>query len=386
MWEKLMKLRPNVEATKTLVSWHGPAQTGWTHRDYHALAREGYSRNAIAYRCVRLVAEAAAAAPMVVTPANHPLAILLARPNPEQIGAELLEMFFGYLQVSGNGFLHALSLEDEPPRELYALRADRMTVIPGAQGWPLGWDYRGPAGVVRHERCPLTEQSPILHVKIFNPVDDWYGLSPLEAAACAIDIHNAGGAWAKALIDNAARPSGALVYSGVGGSDRLSPEQFARLKQQLADAHTGAENAGRPLLLEGGLDWKPMSLSPADMDFIEARHAAAREIALAFGVPPMLLGIPGDNTYANYREANLALLRQTVLPLANKTASALENWLGARWPEAGDATVRVDLDSIAGLSAEREAAWARIGAADFLSTAEKRQLAGFGPPASEEGS
>ena len=56
------------------------------------------------------------------------------------------------------------------------------------------------------------------------------------------------------------------------------------------------------MLLEGGLDWKSMSLSPKDMDFLEAKHSAAREIALALGVPPMLLGIPGDNTFANYQD------------------------------------------------------------------------------------
>ncbi len=71
-----------------------------------------------------------------------------------------------------------------------------------------------------------------------------------------------------------------------------------------------------------------MALSPRDMDFMEAKNGAAREIALAFGVPPMLLGIPGDNTYANYAEANRAFWRQTVLPLAERTAAALGDWLG----------------------------------------------------------
>ena len=72
----------------------------------------------------------------------------------------------------------------------------------------------------------------------------------------------------------------------------LSNAQFERLKTELADQYQGTANAGRPMLLEGGLDWKAMSLSPKDMDFIEAKHSAAREIALAFGVPPMLLGDP----------------------------------------------------------------------------------------------
>ncbi len=84
----------------------------------------------------------------------------------------------------------------------------------------------------------------------------------------------------------------------------LTGEQFERLQARAGAGFQGANNAGRPLLLEGGLDWKPLSLSPKDMDFIEAKNASAREIALAFGVPPMLLGIPGDNTYANYQEAN----------------------------------------------------------------------------------
>src|SRR5262249_14603430 len=97
------------------------------------------------------------------------------------------------------------------------------------------------------------------------------------------------------------------------------------------DAYTGAANAGRPMVLEGGLDWRAMSYTPADMDFTGIRNAAAREIALAFGVPPMLLGIPGDNTYSNYREANLAFWRQTVLPLVARTAASLTRWLAPKF-------------------------------------------------------
>ncbi|HRP12209.1 MAG TPA: phage portal protein [Terricaulis sp.] len=360
------------------MAWHAPGRPAWPMRDSAAFAREGYAQNAVAYRCVRLIAEAAASAPLKFGPHDHPLARLLARPNPEQTGIELLEAFFGHLQVSGNAYLEAASLEGDPPSELYVLRPDRMSVIPGADGWPVGWEHRVGASVRRFTRDPVSGQAPILHLKLFHASDDWYGLSPMEAAAFAIDIHNAGGAWNKALIDNAARPSGALVFSG---AERLTEEQFRRLKLELEEQHIGAANAGRPILLEGGLDWRPMSLSPADMDFIHARHAAARDIALAFGVPPMLLGIPGDNTYSNYREANLAFWRHTALPLAQKGARALEAWLGARWPEAGPAGVAIDIDAVNALSLEREALWARIGAAEFLTTDEKRRLAGVEEPA-----
>ena len=362
------------------MAWHALGRPVWPMRDPAAFAREGYAKNAVAYRCVRMIAEAAASAPLKVGPKDHPLARLLARPNPEQTGVELLEAFFGHLQVSGNAYLEAASIDEAAPSELYVLRPDRMSVIPGADGWPVGWEHRVGANVRRFARDPVTGEAPILHVKLFHPADDWYGLSPMEAAGFSIDIHNAGGAWNKALIDNAARPSGALVFEGPGGADRMSEEQFRRLKQELEETHAGAANAGRPMVLDGGLDWRPMSLSPADMDFIEARHAAARDIALAFGVPPMLLGIPGDNTYSNYREANLAFWRQTALPLALKAARAVEAWIGGRWPAAGTAAVSVDLEAVPALSVEREALWARIGAADFLDTNEKRRLAGVETP------
>jgi HK97 family phage portal protein len=370
MFEWLWKRRV---AERKLMAWHTPGRAVWPSRDPEAFAREGYGQNAIAYRCVRMIAEAAASASLKVEPLGHPLARLLAKPNPEQTGVELLEAFYGHLQVAGNAFLEAASLEEATPTELYALRPDRVRVVPGADGWPVGWEYGAGPTMRRFERDPVTMEAPILHLKLFNPSDDWYGLSPMQAAAFAIDIHNAGGAWNKALIDNAARPSGALVFTG---DDRLSEEQFRRVRDELESMHAGAANAGRPLLLEGGLDWRPMSLSPSDMDFIEARHAAARDIALAFGVPPMLLGIPGDNTYSNYREANLAFWRQTVLPLANKCARSVEAWLGDRWREEGSASVSVDIEAVSALAVEREALWTRLVGADFLSLEEMRQLAG----------
>jgi HK97 family phage portal protein len=114
-----------------------------------------------------------------------------------------------------------------------------------------------------------------------------------------------------------------------------------------------------------------MALSPADMDFVALKSNAAREIALAFGVPPMLLGLPGDNTYANYREANRALWRLTLLPIADKIIAALRQALAFWWQ---DATLAVDLDRVPALSEDRERLWAQVGAADFLSPQEKRAI------------
>ncbi|MGL5010571.1 MAG: phage portal protein, partial [Paracoccaceae bacterium] len=197
----------------------------------------------------------------------------------------------------------------------------------------------------------------------------------LQAAAVAVDLHNAASAWSKALLDNAARPSGAIVYKGADGQSSLTSDQYDRLLSEMESHHQGARNAGRPMLLEGGLDWKPMGFSPSDMEFQKTKEAAAREIAIAFGVPPMMMGIPGDATYANYQEANRAFYRLTVLPLAQKVMADVSHWIAGFTQEAVE--LRVDLDQVAALSVERDQQWARVGAATFLSDGEKRVLLGL---------
>ncbi len=359
-----------------LIALTSGGRARWTPRDYAHLAEEGFAKNAVAYRCVRMIAEAAASTPLLVFAdgvrrEDHPLAALLARPNPEQSGAEWLEALYGALQTAGNAYAEAVG--DETPEELWTLRPDRVKVVPGRAGCPGAWEYSVDGRSIRIGRA-TDGWSPVMQLKLFHPTDDHYGFSPLEAAAFAIDVHNASGAWNKALLDNAARPSGALVYGAKDG-ERLTADQFEALRGQVEESHAGTMNAGRPMILEGGLDWKPMSWTPAEMDFIAGKHAAAREIALAFGVPPQLLGIPGDATCANYREANVAFWRGTVVPLVRKTAGALTAWLGSRFEGA---RIEADLDAVPALQPEREALWARLNAAGFLTDEERRRMAGLG--------
>jgi HK97 family phage portal protein len=357
-------------AAQPLVSIQTIGRPQWTARNYAAQAKEGFASNAVGYRSVRMIAEAASTVPLLtyvkgVEEAGNPLAALLARPNPVQTGREMLEHVVSHLLIAGNAYLEA-SLLEGVPRELVALRPDRTRVIPGARGWPEAYEYS-----VGGQSTRLAAET-VLHVKLFNPLDDHYGLSPLEAAARAIDTHNAASAWNKAMLDNSARPSGALVFAA--GDGHMTAEQFDRVKQELDQTWQGAANAGRPLVLEGGLDWKEMGFSPKDMDFIEAKNGAAREVALAFGVPPMLLGIPGDNTFANYAEANRTFWRQTVVPLVGRIAEALTHFMV---PHFGDVRLVPDLDQVEALSADRDALWKRVNDASFLTADEKREAVGY---------
>ncbi|MBF2716728.1 phage portal protein [Agrobacterium vitis] len=352
-----------------------------TGRSYAALSRAGFLGNPVAHRAVRLLSEAAAAVPLLLYQglpqdgagelSEHPALALLARPTGRATGADFFEMLYGHLLLSGNAYLEPLWLGGRL-MELHLLRPDRVSVVEGADGWPVAYDYRA-AGVTRRLAAE-GEPQPILHFKLFHPLDDISGYAPLASAHNALDLHNAAATWNKALLDNSARPSGALVYQPKEGGN-LPPEQYQRLKEELEQGYSGPMQAGRPMLLEGGLDWKAMSLTPRDMDFTDARNGAARDIALSLGVPPMLLGIPGDNTYANYQEANRAFYRLTVLPLIRRTAASLSGFLSDGFGEV--LCLKPDLDQVEGLSSERDALWSRVGSASFLTDEEKRQAVGY---------
>ena len=372
-------------AVGRVIAWGNAGRVAWSPRDTASLTRTGFQGNPVGFRVVRLIAEAAAALPLVCQTAAqrfeaHPVLDLIGRPNGAQGRAEFLEAVYGYLLLAGNAYVEAVPGAGAVPGELHVLRSDRMNLVPGADGWPVAYDYT--VGGRTHRYDVTGEMSPICHLKTFHPQDDHYGFSPMQAAAVAVDVHNSASSWSKALLDNAARPSGAIVYKGADGAASLSSDQYDRLVSEMEAHHQGARNAGRPMLLEGGLDWKPMGFSPSDMEFQKTKEAAAREIAIAFGVPPMLLGIPGDATYSNYQEANRAFYRLTVLPLATKVMADLAHWLSGFAGEAVE--LKPDLDQVPALASERDQQWARVAAAEFLTVAEKRMLLGLPKLAEEE--
>ena len=338
--------------------------------DYARAVEDSFLANPIAQRSIRIVAESIGQAPL------HCNAPDLARlVTASSAGQSLVETLATHLLLHGNGYVQIIKDAAGRPVELFALRPDRVSVVTASDGWPCGYDYLVQGS---RTRIPVDDEDGwpgIITVRALHPLDDHLGAGALEAAHQAVTIHNAAARWNRSLLENAARPSGALVYE-TGDGMALAHEQFERLKRELDLAFSGAANAGRPMLLDGGLKWQSMALSPADMDFATLKSAAARDIALAFGVPPMLLGLPGDNTYSNYREANRALWRLTLLPLAEKLFSALREGLEPWFPEA---ELGIDLDRVPALSEDRERLWSQVSDADFLTRAEKRQLLGFSP-------
>lgn len=346
-------------------------------------ATGSYLKNVIVFRCVNLIAEAASHVPFIIMVRKeggyqrahgHPLTQLLARPNPQQAGASFFTAIIASKLLHGNAYILAHHDRAQRITELYMLDA-RAVNVEAKAGHPVAYSYQGAESVQHFPVDPQTLQSRVLHLKNYNPYNNLRGLSCLEAASLSIEMHSQAVRWNNALLKNGARPSGALVMRE--HNQHLSTEQFERLKQQFAERYTSASNTGKPLLLEGGLDWKEMSMSPKDMDFIEAKNSAARDIALAFGVPPQLLGINGDNTYSNMHEARLALWEDTILPLLDNLTDSLTNWLGYWFGK--DIIIDVDKDAISALTIKRENLWEKISNAEFMTTNEKRALVGLPP-------
>ena len=376
----------------TMVMLNTATHPVWAPRHYQSLSKEGYERNALVYRCITLISRGIASVPLLLYQSIHGKKIeiehhrvldLLRRPNTNQGGVAFMEALTSYLLLSGNCYIEAvLGAHDGMPMELYTLCPQRMEIIANQKGQIQGYEYR--LDNQRRVFAPhqITGRSPVLHLKFFHPTNDWYGMSPIEAASTAIDQHNAMSTHNLALLQNGGRPSGALIIRPQAGGAPLTQKQREDLRHDIQRLYTNATNAGRIMVMEGDFEWKEMGLNPKDLDFVEGKNLASREIAQAFGVPPMLLGVLGDATFSNYKQARYHLWEDTIIPLFDFILGELNNWL-APFFEDGLA-FGYDVDQIPALSNRREALWSTLTTTDFLTVDEKRHAVGYSPLESED--
>ena len=341
-----------------------------------------YKTNAIVHRCVSLIACSASHIPWQVYKEKggqreqvplHPVARLLKTPAPSISGADFFMSSISSLLLYGNSYILASGRKSSAPGELYNLHAGQMEYITSGN-MRSAYKYKNTKNEQYYSIDPITRISRVLHLKNYNPMDDNQCLSSLSAAAKPIHLHAKIMDWNKSLLKNATRPSGALVFQD--GNGYLSEEQFERLQQQFYEGFSGASNSGKPLILEGGLKWQETNNAERFEKFIELKDSSARDIAIAFNVPPQLLGISGDNTYSNMQEARLALWEENIIPLLDKYSDALSNWL-SHWYEE-DLIIDFDRDAISVLTKRRENLWSKIANANFMTVNEKRAFVGLG--------
>lgn len=359
-----------------------PAQ--WSGRDATAFVKEGYETNAVVFRCVDLIASNLGSVGLQVmvgdkeAPPDFPLNKLLDRPNPMQTWADLAYDLLAWRLLAGNAWCEGVVLGDpeNTDAEISELWCKKHTecrvlanvgaIIPGGYEWRCESSGKWNTWTVD----PVTGRANMLHWRGFSGTDKWYGMSPLEAGARSVDQDNTTNEWNMKLIQQGAVPPGVLKTDKV-----LIPSQREQLKENWSASYSGSQNAGRTPVLEGGLSYEKLGLSPTELDWLGSKKVTTQGIAAVFGVPLQCIPLDGSQTFANYEQARLALWEDTVLPWLDKLCGALNVWLSPRY---GD-NVRIvyDPDTIPALEVRRASRYAALQGADYLSVNEKREAAGY---------
>ena len=388
-FQRLFNIKPEETKQTGMMGYFGVGSTDIKKYNYQDLAKEGYLKNAIVYRCVNEISRGASAVPFVIKAGDqiieeHPLIDLLNRPNPLQSYSEFFNSLFGYVLLSGNAYILKVGADTGTPQELHQLRPDRIVIKGSGNQIPDRYQYVLNGKI--HQQYEVDQEngfSDLKHIKLWNPLDDYYGLSPMSAAAVEVDQFNMASKHNVNLLNNGARPSGAIVFKpqdDAGFAVNLTESQRQQLLTDLNNRFSGTANAGRPLLLEGDFDWREMGLSPKDMDFLNLKHMSATDIAMCFGVPSQLVGVPDAQTYANVAEARLALYEETIIPHLRKLSSDLNEWLVPMFDER--LRLEFDIDSIPALSERRRKIYENVTSAvreGIMTRNEAREIIGLQP-------
>lgn len=387
--------RSNPEAKESAVApMMARAQTPravYSADNLEAYSRFGYGRNGVVYRCISALGKGMGNVPWQlmrgygknmkeVEDDRHPLLDLLNKPNPRDGGSAFWEAVLAYYLLHGNAYIEGVSGNgsQSKPIELWTHRPDMMKIVPhpviGNMPGKFVFEYGG----LKTEWLtdPVDGSGPMLQWRSFNPLSMWYGQSTIKSAMRVVDQHNAAGDWNAALLQNGAAPMGAFKYAPANAlSAKLTEQQRKQLQQEIEDRVAGPNNARRPLILDGGLDWVQMGMSPVDMDWLEGRKMNAVDICMVFAVPPEVAGISGEKKYDNYEQAKESLYEDGIMPLHDALCDMLNPWLTKLYGD--DLTLRGNWDLVDALAPKREKVWARITAADFLTVNEKREAAGY---------
>lgn len=341
--------------------------------NYEVFAREGFSKNVVVYRSISLIAKALASVEFNITGdprSNWVRKKIHAFVNNRSSKHSLLrsiEPIVSYLLISGNAYIY---INNGINPSMQVLRPDRVEIIPSNDNTSVDY-YVYRAG---DKTFKIQDVHNLIHLKFFNPLNDWYGLSPLHAAAQSVDQHNSVSCHNISLLKNGGRPSGCLILNA---DKTFTDVQREQLKTGLRDAYSGTSNAGKMMVLEGDFQWKELGKTPKDLDFFTGKNISAREIAQAYGIPPMLIGIQGDSSFANYREARFHLWEDTILPLASYIFGEINRWIRENIDQ--NVSISMNLDKIPALSFKRDMLWRRMSDCDFLTVEEKREFLGLPP-------
>lgn len=273
---------------------------------------------------------------------DNQLLDLIERPNPYMAEGEFITALFTYLELKGDCFILLVGNkgENQAPKELYFLNPDRVQIVPHPTEYIAGYVYEVDGQLFRYYPWD------IIHIKYFNPNNEYYGQSPLDAMEDTLISER------NAILYNASFYKNQSVPTGILQVDHeLTDDAFKRLKRQWRQAMEGVLNAHKTAILEEGMDYKILSMSQKEAEFIQSRNMNRSEILAAFGVPPVIAGLETLN-YATAQIQERIFWAKTIKPKMTRVLQQLNAKLSPLFGEG--LMLRGDWDSIPALQMNEE--------------------------------
>ena len=377
-WDTLFRKQAELSTTVPLNMDAGVAS--YPDVNYASFASQGYGKNEIVHACIRELATSAASPRYYVQAPSADggsvevetglLYDLTSKPNPYNDWYSFIERLVTFLMVAGNAYAIKERSRNDQVSALYLLRPDRVTIVPGDYGAESyvytvgGTEY----GVEARDMC---------HLALPNPVEDIYGLSPLQVAARTVNLDLNMTDFAKIYFQNAGVPSGLLKVKR-----RLtSQEEASTIRSRWRSQFGGVNNFHRIAILDDDAEYQPMSNSPKDMELTGLHNLTESRICAVFGVPPILVGANVGlqrSTFSNYREARLAFHSETLEPMVARILRYFNRNLFDEY--SGNETLAVDWVAMRGVLDDQAATTTRLTAlfaGGIITLNEAREELGF---------
>jgi HK97 family phage portal protein len=345
--------------------------------DFNALLNI-YTQNPWVYAAVYLISSTAASVPfsLYTRKARHPLDEghwlwdIVKQANPWMTFTDLLEYTFLSLELIGNAFWEVVRNENGYIREIYFLDPARMRIIPDAVRYIKGYQYD-----IGGEQKILFNSDEIIHFKYANPANEYWGLGCLQPIWQQLMLDCQANEYNARFFANDATPGGVITTPRI-----LTDTVYNRLVGKWEDRHRGAKRAFSVAILEDGMDFKPIAVTPQEASFPEMRKSVRDALFVGMGVPPVLAGVPDVANYSTARVAQAIFYDSTIAPKLKKVGTVIDQ----RLIRPSDPTVLGAFDtSTAPINVIKLSANSRIVArlvqAKLMTLNEARSLLGLPP-------
>jgi len=318
----------------------------WNNWNAETASREGYKSVAWVYACIKLRANAVSSVPIVVEryiggkwqqDERHPLQRLIDQPNPDLDRNEMMRLFVTHLDLSGNAYqLKTRAGDNGVPLELYPLMPNFVRVMPGRERLITSYEYS------QHGRQVYSGRD-VLHSAYTNPDSLFYGMSPLEAAGKAVDVDNAAASWQKISMQNRGVPDGIFSFDA-----DMDYEQWEQTRAIVREQYSGIANSRTPWVLSKA-KYQQLSMTPAELDFMETRKHSMEQICAVYGVPREMINGMGDANRASGENVRRTFWLDTIIPLLSEIQSTLNLSLAREFGTSDQIRVRFDTSSVPAL-------------------------------------